>query len=492
MFNKDFYPTPDSIINLMLEGENIQGLTILEPSAGKGNIVDYLNSRGAKNILVCEKNQDLAEIVKAKGTFLKYDFFDVESSDISHIDLIVMNPPFSNADKHILHAFEIAPSGCTIISLCNIDTLENDWTTTRKELKKIVELNGNFRNLENAFSDAERKTEVHTALIRVQKPTDDYKAEFDGFYMEEDEEEAQENALMSYNVIRDLVGRYIESIKIFDKQLEEAQKMNSLTSGYFGVNIGMSISNNEKPIKRAEFKKAMQKSGWNFIIRKMNMEKYSTRALKDDLNKFVEQQQQIPFTMRNIYKMLEIIIGTTGSRMDKAILEAFDSITKHYSENRYNLEGWKTNSHYLVNEKFIFPHMVDDYKWSWNKYKVSPSSSSNFEKIEDLVKAICFITGDDYTQKTSLYSYLNEKKCDYGTWYDWEFFQVKGFKKGTMHFQFKDREIWAKFNQRVAKLKGYPLFESTEQARKKNTPKNKPNGKEIKKEPVILKTYTLF
>ena len=30
-----------------------------------------------------------------------------------------MNPPFSNADKHILHTYEIAPRGCKIIALCN-------------------------------------------------------------------------------------------------------------------------------------------------------------------------------------------------------------------------------------------------------------------------------------------------------------------------------------------------------------------------------------
>ncbi len=32
-----------------------------------------------------------------------------------------------------------------------------------------------------------------------------------------------------------------------------------------------------------------------------------------------------------------------------------------------------------------------------------------------------------------------------------------------MHFEFTDEEIWAKFNQRVAKLKGYPLPEKTKQ-----------------------------
>lgn len=57
--------------------------------------------------------------------------------------------------------------------------------------------------------------------------------------------------------------------------------------------------------------------------------------------------------MRNIYRMLEIIVGTHAQRMDKALIEVFDKLTMHYHENRYNVEGWKTNSYYLVNKKFI-------------------------------------------------------------------------------------------------------------------------------------------
>ena len=54
MFNQDFYPTPNDVIDQMIEGVDISGKTILEPSAGKGNIVDRLNDMGAKQVLFCE------------------------------------------------------------------------------------------------------------------------------------------------------------------------------------------------------------------------------------------------------------------------------------------------------------------------------------------------------------------------------------------------------------------------------------------------------
>ena len=66
MFNQEFYPTPAEVIEIMLQGETIENKTILEPSAGKGDIVDYLNEYGAKNVLTCEINQDLQKILKAK------------------------------------------------------------------------------------------------------------------------------------------------------------------------------------------------------------------------------------------------------------------------------------------------------------------------------------------------------------------------------------------------------------------------------------------
>ena len=41
--NKDFYPTPQNLIDKMLDGLDWKMIhTILEPSAGKGNIVEAL------------------------------------------------------------------------------------------------------------------------------------------------------------------------------------------------------------------------------------------------------------------------------------------------------------------------------------------------------------------------------------------------------------------------------------------------------------------
>ena len=43
MFNKDFYPTPKEVIMQMIDGINLNEKVVLEPSAGKGNIVDSVS-----------------------------------------------------------------------------------------------------------------------------------------------------------------------------------------------------------------------------------------------------------------------------------------------------------------------------------------------------------------------------------------------------------------------------------------------------------------
>ena len=515
IFDKDFYPTPPEVIETMIGSLNVAGKVILEPSAGSGNIVEYLKALGAE-VIACEKDPELAEIVANKCSLLAHDFFTVEAHQVSHIHMIIMNPPFSCDERHILHAWNLAPAGCRIISLCNSSTVNERNYSSRRELGAIIDEYGSSADLGDCFSNAQRPTKTEVSMIILDKPGGNYEAEFDGFFLEDDPAEHQENALMSYSFVRDIVNRYIGAVKIYDEQLTSAVKLNGLLSGFYGKDMAFQCNENGKPRLRNEFKKGLQKAAWNFVFQKMDLTRHSTTGLKADINKFVEQNQQIPFTMRNIYRMLDIVIGTTEQRMDKALLEVFEIATKHYSENRFNLEGWKTNSQYLLNEKFIFPNMCEAGKYHSGD-KIERNYGSYFTYLEDLVKAICYITGEDYQKFGSLSSHiaypyklhynntieyflddihyggafarkkeLEEKGIKvemeysspvYGVLFSWAFFEVRAYKKGTMHFKFKDRDVWARFNQRIAKLLGYPLPEAM---KPKDQAKQEPKAAEAK------------
>lgn len=486
MFNSDFWPTPMEVACQMLEAIDVKGKKILEPSAGSGNLVKALQAAGA-NVIACEIDTRLQKIVASMCPLIGDDFLKLSAIDISHIDAIVMNPPFSKGSTHIKHAWEIAPPGCQIVSLCNSATLENEYSWQRKELNKIIDDYGYAQSLGNCFSSAERATDVEVSMVFLKKPASNYEAEFQGFLMEEEPEE-QAEGILPYNSIRDIVSRYINAIKLYDEQIQLGIKMNSLVAGipisregtrYDNDVYFLSFNEKEATEKRNRFKIALQKATWQSLFDKMDLNKYSTNGLKKDINKFVEQQKNIPFTMRNVYHMFAIVVGTASSRMDKALEEVFDKLTKYYADNRFLVEGWHTNSHYLVNRKFILPYVVGiSYKGGpeINDYR----SDSNAEALNDMCKALCFLTGKDYANYFTLSDLVRgygkdergERKPDlsprpkWGEWFTWEpFFRVKCFKKGTIHAEFLSEDVWYLFNQNIARIKGYPLYEG-----KKPTP----------------------
>lgn len=499
MINKDFYPTPNEVVNDMLFGLNLLNAEVLEPSAGSGNIVDALNNAGAI-VSACEIESKLRQILNNKCDLIGHDFLELTKKDCSHFDFIIMNPPFSADEKHILHAWEVAPNGCEIIALCNYNTLSNSYSRSRKELLSIIKDYGQSRNLGDVFSDAERETKIDIGLIRLNKPKSLEDDDFTDFFeMKDSDINGESEGLVPFNEVRNIVQRVTGAIKLFDEQTEQASKMNDLCSEFGSMkDLTFVMKSEDKQYSRETFRREIQKKGWDLIFRKMNMQKYMTSGVKEDVNKFIIQQKNIPFTMRNIYQMIDFIVQTYPNQINKSIEEVFDKMTSHYHDNRYNIEGWKTNSHYILNEKFIFPSIVSI---GYSKGYSVNYGNRNVDLIHDLVRVLCFLTGKNYDKCITLNermigSYHLEKDGkfvldDYNnrfiktfrslqeaekyiinknlenvsilppmqsnTWYDWEFFEIKFFKKGTMHFKFKDRDVWAKFNQNVARIKGLVL-----------------------------------
>lgn len=465
--NADFYPTPTNVINTMMLDEDILGKTILEPSAGSGNIVSWLKDNGAGEVIACEKDETLQKLLAGKCELISDDFLSVTSDQVSHVDYIVMNPPFSDGIRHIKHAFDIAPTGCTVISLCNSSNLERRYSSERQELYELVELYGSSECLGTVFDAVERKTNVDVSLIKLYKYGEDENEFTNYFFSNEDDllDKNETEGIVQYNVVRDMVNRYTSAVKLFDETMEAANKINDVAKfsdskfDYVPIRFTTVDTNgNAVNISRQQYKKQLQKYYWRIIFNKLNMEKYATNGLREQINKFVEKQVNVPFTMHNIYQVINMVVQTTGQRMDKALLEAFDLICSFSAENSTAGEKWKTNSNYMINRKFIVPYMTDyDARYSILNEHMSLNYGGNVTLIEDVIKALCYITGTNYDNITNLHDYVYRNNLSYGTWYEWSFFRIKGFKKGTMHFEFTDEDVWIRFNQQVAKQRGWIL-----------------------------------
>ncbi|HPV55488.1 MAG TPA: DUF4942 domain-containing protein [Tenuifilaceae bacterium] len=493
MFGKNFYPTPQNLLETVLSNINIKDKIILEPSAGSGNIIEYLNKREAKEILCCEINVELARICSQKAHLIERDFFNLKAEQVSHIDIIVMNPPFDADEKHILHAFDIAPEGCEIYAFCNFNTYRNPCNSWRKNLQNLINENGTITNLENAFAFADRQTNADIGFIQLFKPKSSSENEFDGYFdLSEEPEEKQENGLMTHNDIREIVNRYVAAVKMFDSVNEINIKINDLIGPINSrdkLTFGAFIEDSHRDLRKIDrdrFKKELQKSAWATIFSKMEMRNAVTSSVIEEINKFVELQSNVPFTMRNIFLMLDMIVGTKKSRMEKVIVEAFDKITSHHydNNNRFIKEGWKTNSEYIVNKKFILPRIVE-------KNFSGEMRSSIYDRytMDDIHKALCFVTGRKYEdsdsfqkffyrqvyrdgskgrilteeevlERKSTNKYMHEETVydlEFGKLYEWGFFKFRGYMKGSIHCEFKDENVWKEFNHIAAKAKGFQL-----------------------------------
>jgi len=461
MFDKEFYPTPKEVIEMM--GFDANGKVCLEPSSGKGDIIDYLNNSGAENVLCVEKEHHLAILSAAKGELIGRDWFDITADQISHVQLIVMNPPFSNADRHINHAWDIAPDGCEIYALCNWETINNNRGWARNQLTKTVEHYGLASNLGDVFSSAERTTGVNIGLVKLFKPSTDSNNDFDGFFLDDDEQERQADGLIQFNEVRAVVNTYVNAVKSFDKINGLIEQLNQTTDflGMKPIKFEFeSKSENYNITTKEAYSKMLQKQGWNYVIDKFKLRKFTTSEMMKDINRFVEQQQKYPFTMKNIYHMMDMIIQTRGQQFQKALVLAVDQLTKHIDENRYGVEGWKTNEGHMLNEKIIVPNIFER-GWNNANYISVRYRSVYRDRINDLNKVICSIEGVDYNTigDIMMMKFDDSTKIQTGVWYDFGFFEIKGFYKGTMHMKFKDRGVWERLNRAYAQAKGFDLPE---------------------------------
>lgn len=459
MFNKDFYPTPLEVIEQMTSGLDLYGKNVLEPSAGKGDIVRYCKEQGA-TVYACEIDFQLQRLVKSCcDVFLADDFLSLTKEQVSHIDYIIMNPPFSADEQHLLHAWEIAPNDCKIVSLINLQTYRNAYSKDRERLKYLIDNYGHLEDLGNAFSNSERHTNVNIGLVFLNTPISENEFESSYFDMNEEEQIEQGNGLVTYNEVHEVVSRYISAVKIFNKQAELGLELGITLKGMAIVDEYTFVAKdkNYMNVSIEKFKINLQKVFWGWIFQKLQMEKYLTKGLKETMNRFIERQKNIPFTVRNIYKLIELIVATHKQRMDEALVEIFDKITMHHHDNRYHVEGWKTNSHYLLRDKFILEGTAKVYYGEF-------IGGYNSGLLDDFVKVLCYITANDYNELTTRFSngyhknFFANKKTN--TWYSAGFFEIKFFKKGTAHVKFTNKELCNIINKRVAEIKGYPLPES--------------------------------
>lgn len=170
----DFFPTPDAVIRKMMDALNPWAChTVLEPSAGKGDIAKHVRDVYSSTVHCCEISPTLRSVIEAKGlSIVAQDFLEYQPEEL--YERIVMNPPWGNgkAIDHVRHAYSMLAEGGRLVAVIGngftfrTDTKHHAFRTWLEELGAETE------DLGEAFSgsDAFRKTGAKAVMVTLVKP----------------------------------------------------------------------------------------------------------------------------------------------------------------------------------------------------------------------------------------------------------------------------------------------------------------------------------
>lgn len=467
MFDADFFPSPIPVVERMLGGVNLYRKSILEPSAGKGDILDWIvNQHGQYNrniimghLFAIEKNQELQSILRGKGyAVIDSDF--LEYAPERYFDLIVMNPPFSQGARHLTHAIEIADTA-QIICLLNSSTLANDWSKERQVLQAMIERRkGEITDLGACFVDAERKTGVQVSLVNI--PARERKRIFDFAGNAQGEknysfQDIANNQLAPADVFESLTHRYnrLKSIghQIYQLLTEANFYADGLLMGTTPVNalIDSFKFQADHEVAFEKFVETIRNGAWRGVYSQTKLSGMVTTKVRNDLEDSQKAHGQMAFSAENLQNLFYDLVMNLGNIRKDCLLQAFDILTDYHKDNSEHVEGWKTNDAWQIRPKVIIPYGGRKAK-EWPSPGISRFRQS---EIEDIEKALCFVTGKQFEEiKPNTLSHRSNGG-EWGVWEESEFFMCKFFQKGTIHLRFKDKDVCDRFNIEVGKSKNW-------------------------------------
>jgi len=476
---KDFYPTPEPLIRKMLDKLDFKQISsILEPSAGYGHLVEaiiekfkysrsyYYSKEAVWDIDLIEINPDLQMILKGKGHRVVYDNYLTYSS-YKRYDAIIANFPFSDGEKHLIHALEMQEKGGSIVCLINSETLKNPYSNIRKDLlDKLEHYNAEIEYIQNAFIDADHSTNVEVALIYVNVP----KVEQSSIILENlrqqevfREEVHNGGKVVNADFLKGIVQKYNFEAKAGLRLIAEYEAMKPFILSSFKEDSSNTILNltvNDKDgncSKENSYIKQVRMKYWLALFTNEEFMSLFTSNLREKYRSKISELKDYDFSLYNIYTIKIQLNNEMVKGVEDTILNLFEQFShKHHwhdetSKNVHYYNGWKTNKGWKINKKVIIPlHAFNDYSGEFQ-----PTDYKIVDKLTDTEKVFNYLdqgaTEDVNIKETLKFAegYGDTKKIPL------KYFTVTFYKKGTCHIEFTNLDLLHKFNLFGSQRKGW-------------------------------------
>lgn len=469
----EFYPTPGKLAGKMFSFIDMKKVnSVLEPSAGKGDLIEsflsyyrkrhYFEREFREGIDVIEIDSNLQHILTGKKFRLVADDF-LSFNTNKRYDLIIMNPPFSNGDEHLLKALELQKSGGQIVCLLNAETIRNPFTMRRKILlEKLSECNAKIHYVKEGFKNAERKTDVEVAIVYVNIPAERKKS-----FIYDNLKKAKEykssatsepTAIVGGNWLERMVSNFELEAQAGTAFIEEYYAIKPyIMAGYdvydkpiIDVTVNNShVSNVNTAIN--DFLEKLRLRYWRELVHRKDdngqtLESKMTTEIAERFHDTIQEMKDYDFNYFNAERLVLEISSQLTEGVKDSIEKLFDTLSsKHswYPESEKNIHyynGWKTNLAHKVGNKCVIPSngaYADDW---WTK-KGEIKSHEAFKLISDLERALNYLRCGDTVSTIDIMRAIECARNATTNKISFTYFDTTFYKKGTCHIKFNEQGL---------------------------------------------------
>jgi len=401
------------------------------------------------------------------GKVLGYDFLQVQS--LAAADQIIMNPPFADGAKHVLHAWKVLHDG-EIVAILNAETIRNPFSQERRSLVELLDKHGSVEFLQDQFlgDDVERKTPVEVALIYLEKKSETaFDLGLDGLKRRSGQEQEIDPAIcqalaLPENFVENIYHRFTAAVDAARKAAEYGAMFDA-ASASLGITLtqmqAKGVGGDFRDTKthaeiKAEANRAFRKSyqdlqqrAWAQIIRSSLL----TEKLSNQARRKVESEAQaiyeLEFSIPNVHGFLAGVIASMGDIYAEMICGLFDTIIQRSTDNVAFYKSWKSNERHkfgmrIKRTRFIIP----GFKASWGGRGLDYESE---RFLADIDKVFGYLHGVSDKYNGLVDAFDKGLHLDSGR-VSTRFFEFRYYKgTQTIHFYPKDVEVVEKLNRFV-------------------------------------------
>lgn len=474
--DREFYPTPAALAGrmaAMVEWHKIK--TVLEPSAGKGDLLDAAKKAAERfryrhelDIDCIEIDQNLRYILTGKGYRVVHDDFLTYATN-KRYDLILMNPPFSNGDAHLLHAMDMLADGGQIVCLLNAETLRNPYTNRRKVLQnRLAEVGADIRYIKGAFRDGERKTDVDVAIVCAKlasKPQSSWI--FEHMKKAEQQEEstsgAGSEALTSASWIEAMIAEYNFECNAGIALLNEYQNLmvsllGNTDNSLITLKIGGESCNDIPRSGINNYLRLVRAKHWKKLLNRPEITGKLTSEMSVEYHNKISSMADYDFTEFNIRQVIIDINSQLADGVENSILSLFDKLSEQHSwypeceKNIHYYSGWATNKAHKINKKVILP-VHGCFASSWRSETLDTYTCYGI--MSDIEMVLNYLDRGE-TPSLDIKGALESANSRGQTKnIQFKYFKATFYKKGTVHITFNEQRLVDVLNIYASRKRGW-------------------------------------